>query len=94
MNLLNDFLKFFFEVEIIFHYELDLDSIRSLDVKIPFKNKIFLSLNEVPEAVFKKILKYFGIRNVKIFTSKITDKAKLVISFLDGDIASYCFFRI
>ena len=92
MNLLNDFLKIFFEIEIIFHYELDLDSIRSLDVGIPLKNKIFLSLDEVPEAVFEKILKYLGIRNAKIFTSKITDKAKLVISFLDEDIASYCFF--
>jgi RimJ/RimL family protein N-acetyltransferase len=92
MNLLDNLLKSFFNTGIIFHYELDLNSIRFLDVKIPFKNKIFLSLDDVPDTVFKKILKEFRVKNTEIFSSKITDKSKLVISFLDEDIASYCFF--
>jgi hypothetical protein len=37
-------------------------------------------------------LKDFRVKNTEIFSSKITDKSKLVISFLDEDIASYCFF--
>jgi len=86
-----DKFKFFFEKGVIFHYELDLDSAMPLEIGTPFENRIFFLLKDIPDSTVKKILKDFGVKNTEIFSSKITDKSKLVISFLDEDIASYCF---
>jgi hypothetical protein len=89
---LNGYIQDFFEKGVIFHYELDLDSAMPLEIGTPFENRVFFSLKDIPDGTVKKILKDFGVKNTEMFSSKITDKSKLVISFLNEDIASYCFF--
>lgn len=54
---LMDKFKIFFEKEVIFHYELDLDSAMPLEIGTPFENRIFFSLRDIPDSTVKKILK-------------------------------------
>jgi hypothetical protein len=89
---LHPFLKIFFEQKTFYHYELDLNSIKSFEGKIKFENRIFFSLDDMPEKFYKEILIKMGIKNGDTLDFKISGKSNIVVSSLKNELVSYCFF--
>ncbi len=76
----------------MYHYKLILNEINPYPIKENFTQKIFYSYNELPDSAKNKIRKIFGREKLNVIKERLNYTTKMVGTFLDGKLVSYCFF--
>jgi len=80
-----------YEKRIIYYFELSFDKIKFIKPRVKSESKIFYSFDELPSFLKAKIKKNLGYEKLRIFKYRLSATIKLVVSFVDGEFASYCF---
>ena len=80
------------ELKIINHYKLDLNNVKQLDIGTQFYHKIYEDFDSVEGEILVKLEHEFGTDKVSSTGTRLSLKHKLVVSMLNGELASFCFF--
>ena len=80
------------ELKIINHYKLDLDNIKQIAIETQFYHKIYEDFNSIEGETLIELAQEFGIDKVSSTRTRLSLKHKLVVSILNGELASFCFF--
>lgn len=96
-NILLTFFKKAVSIRRINHYlldlkQLDMDDLDNSHVKAEFVHKIYNSYYEIEDKFRKKIIDYFGEGKASSFRLRFNYKHFMVVSIVNDDIASFCFF--
>jgi GNAT superfamily N-acetyltransferase len=60
--------------------------------RVKSESKIFYSFDELPSVLRARIKEKLGYEKLRIFKYRLSVTIKLVASFVNGELASYCFF--
>ena len=89
---INFFVKCLKEKRTVYHYKLKLTEVSPYPVKENFTHKIFYSYDELPDKAKNKIRKTFGREKLNVIKERLDYTTKMVGTFLNGELVSYCFF--
>lgn len=86
------FLKCLREKRIVYHYKLKLTEVSPYPVREKFVHRVFYSYDELPDKAKNKIKKTFGREKLNVIKERLSYTTKMVGTFLNEELASYCFF--
>lgn len=81
-----------YENKVVFHYKLPLSDVNPFRESALFENKIYFSMEEIPQREIFLILHEFGPEKIDSFEMRFGIGFKMVASYLAEELASFCFF--
>lgn len=79
-------------IKTINHYKLSLNEVKDLKIHENFVHKIFTSFIDLDTSILNKITNTFGNDKLTEIKFRFIAKHKMVVTFIDNEFASYCFF--
>ncbi len=92
----NTFFKFLtrsiYEYKVVYHYKLPLNNVRLVPKKVQIESKIYYTFWDLDETIKREIRDYFGFEKLRVFKERLNYTSDIVVSFINGKLASFCFF--
>lgn len=80
------------EIKTINHYTLNLSEVKSCELVTNFQHVIYYDFSLIDDKVLRKIAQSFGEDKITALRYRFAVRHKMVVTFIDEEFASFCFF--
>lgn len=71
---------------------MQINNAKLLPKRIDMKSKVYYTFLELDDEICARVKETFGIEKLKVFKERLDYTSDIVVSFINGKFASFCFF--